>query len=262
MAHPFASHRQHKHEHDRVGHITRGYASGGAVHDDEAADRKLFGKMIRAHDKKKHRAHGGAVAQRDAQAVEGGAAKERMDRPGRARGGRAPKKSGNHVNVIVAPQGHAMGGPPMAPGLGGAGAAMMPPPPHPMPPPGGPPMGGPGLPPGMPPGGPPMGGPPGMPPPGMPPRRAGGRTYARGGGVKSGPAWESSLRAGTQVQHNESGKTDQKDVGRGKPVTYATGGAIEAPKGHKGMAPKLGGGAHGGMARLQKAHRAARLGLP
>jgi hypothetical protein len=259
VAHPYASHRQTKHEHDRVGHITRDYARGGGVHGDEAEDRKLFGEMLRDHDKKKHkRARSGSVAQRDAQAVEGGAAKERMDRPGRARGGRSPKKGGHVTNVIVAPQGHAMGGPPMAPGLGGAGAAMMPPP-RPMPPPG-PPMGAPGMPPGgMPPPGMPPGG---MPPPGMPPRRAGGRTYARGGGVKSGPAFESSIRAGTQVQHNESGKTDQKDVGRGKPVTYATGGPVEAPRGKKGMAPKFHGGAHGGLARLQKASRAAKMGLP
>src|ERR1700686_935422 len=165
MAHPYASHRQTKHERDRVGHITRGYASGGAV----------IGKPKRARGGMVEQRR--ATAERDAQAVEGGAAKERMDRPGRARGGRA-KHKGNNVNVIVAPQGHAAGGPPMMPppGLGGAGAAMMPPPRPPMMPPPGPP--------GMPPGGPPMGGPPGMAgPPGMPPRKAGGRTYARGGGV-------------------------------------------------------------------------------
>ena len=55
--------------------------------------------------------------------------------------------------------------------------------------------------------------------PGLGPRRNGGRaTYARGGSVKSGPAYEEGLRAGTQVQHSP-GKNDLKDIGRGKPIT-------------------------------------------
>ena len=91
-----------------------------------------------------------------------------------------------------------------------------------------------------------------MPPPGI--RRSGGRTYARGGGIKDGPAWKEGRAAGTQVQHNESGKTDQADVNRGPVITRATGGPVEHPmKG--GMAPKFPGGAGGGEARLAKAKR-------
>lgn len=181
MAHPHANIRQSKVEHSRVGHITRSYASGGGV-----APGQSNAKVVRK-----------ALAQRDAQAVEGGTAKERLDRPGRARGGRAPKSKGNNVNVIIAPQGGQQAAPPMPPpGLAGPVAG----PPSPMPP----------RPPMMPPpgaGGPPMI--PGGPPPGMmPPRRSGGRTYATGGAVKSGPAWEEGKRLGTQVQNNPSGKND------------------------------------------------------
>lgn len=226
MAHPFASHRQHDVERSRVGHIAKGYATGGGV---GAASESNAGVRKKA------------VKQRDAQAVEGGSAKERMDRPGRARGGRAPKHKGNNVNVIVAPQGGAHA--PMAPGMAppgvAAGPAPMPPPaamaPRPpmMPPPGAgaPPMGGAG----------PM-------PPGMPPRRSGGRAYAKGGAV-----FEQGKRNSTPVQNNPSGKNDQKDVGRGRVVTFKTGGAVEAsPK----MGPKFDGGAGGGTARIQKEERA------
>lgn len=90
-----------------------------------------------------------------------------------------------------------------------------------------------------------------MPPPGM--RSTGGRAYAKGGRVKSGPAWEEGKREGTKVSHSP-GKNDLKDIGRGKPITYASGGPVEAPK--NGMGPKLGGGGRGGLARLQKAARA------
>lgn len=82
----------------------------------------------------------------------------------RANGGRAKKKGGTNVNVIVAPQGGAT--PPMPPPV-----IAGPPPAMPMPPK--PPMGAPGLPPG---GGPIMPPPPGLPPPGMvAPRARGGR---------------------------------------------------------------------------------------
>jgi hypothetical protein len=227
MAHPFASHRQNDVERSRVAHVTKGYATGGGVGAAPESNPAVRKK---------------AVKQRDAQAVEGGSAKERMDRPGRARGGRAPKHKGNNVNVIVAPQGGAHA--PMAPGMpppgvaGGPGpmpplAAMAPRPPM-LPPPGA--------------GGPPMGGPGPMPPPGMPPRSAGGRTYASGGAV-----FEQGKRNGTQVQNNPSGKNDQKNVGRGKVVTFKTGGAVEASA---KMGPKFGGGAGGGTARIQKEERA------
>lgn len=86
------------------------------------------------------------------------------------------------------------------------------------------------------------------PPPGM--RKSGGRAYASGGSVKPGPTWKEGLKNGTQVQHSD-GKSDGKNIGRPKPITYATGGPVEHPvKG--GMAPKLAGGAGGGEARLEK----------
>ena len=86
-------------------------------------------------------------------------------------------------------------------------------------------------------------------PPGMPPRANGGRAYASGGAV-----FEAGRHAGTQVQHSP-GKNDGKDIGRGRVVTYKTGGAINASaKG--GMGPKFGGGARGGTARLEKEARA------
>lgn len=226
MAHPFAAHRQHDVERSRVAHITKGYASGGGVLPESNAK---IGKK--------------AVKQRDAQAVEGGSAKERMDRPGRARGGRSPKHKGNNVNVIVAPQGGAH--PMMPPGAPPPGVAAGPPPMPPRPmmaPPGAPPPGA------MP--------PPGMAPPGMPPRSAGGRAYAKGGAVTTGPAWKEGLKSGTQVQNTPSGKNDQSSVGRKRVVTYATGGRITSENGP--MGPKFDGGAGGGRARIQKEERADR----
>lgn len=133
--------------------------------------------------------------------VEGKAAKRRADRPHRAAGGAVGKAT--TVNVVVNAK------PEEKPEM------MMPPPPPPMPPPG-PPPGPPMPPPGM--GGPPMGG--------MPMRKAGGR-------VKSGPAWATGLKNGTQVSH-DIGKVDTDDMKRPgmKPgkrtevVTYATGGKV------------------------------------
>lgn len=220
MAHPHHEHRQHKKEHSRVAHITKGYASGGTVHDSPSKPGEL---------KKVYKV-------RDSQAVEGGSVKERLDRPGRAmraKGGRVGKHKGTNVNVIVAPQGG--GHPNLAPPAVAAGAPMAPPP---MAPPPRPPMV-------APPGGPPMVG--GAPPPGMPPRRAGGRAYAKGGAVKSGPAWNEGLKAGTPVQSNPSGKNDQSSVSRGRVVTFRTGGAVHLP-----------GGAGGGEARLAKERLAKR----
>lgn len=294
MSHPYNEHRQHDVERSRVGKITKGYASGGGVLPE--SNPKLSKQSIK---------------QRDAQAVEGGSAKERMDRPGRkrggrikraaggvtdtgnrgvadltsntdaaqqarenaasrtsqsvlklrrannpmaglgdevegrARGGRAPKHKGNNVNVIIAPQGGAH--PMMPPGAPPPGVAAGPPPmpPRPM---AGPPPGA------MPPPG--MAGPGGPMPPGMPPRSAGGRAYATGGAVKPGPAWKGGLKSGTQMQNTPSGKNDMKDVGRGKPMTYATGGRITSENGP--MGPKFDGGAGGGKARIQKEERAER----
>lgn len=251
MAHQFSAHRQNKVEHDRVGRITRGYAKGGAVkHSDEAEDRKLFKKMYKEEEDKEGK-------------VEGRAAGGRLDRVSRRRAGRMKHKGKNsktNVNVIVAPQHPPTGSPPMAGPIAAAPHPPMPVTPPPGvggPPPGAGPMAGPpGLPPGLPPH--PMmpppgaGGPPGM----MPPRRHGGRSYAKGGAVKTGPAYEEGIRNGTQVTHAPN-KMDGKDIGRGKPITYKRGGAVEHPV-HGGMGPDLGAGARGGMGRLKKAARAAK----
>lgn len=241
MTHPHAEHRAHKVEKRRVGHILKGYASGGAVaHDDEAADKKTIRGMVR----------------KSALRMDGGGVKHRADR--RARGGRSHKK-GTNVTVVVAPQGGGNAGAPMPrPPM-----AAPPVPPRPMPPPATGPM-----PPGaIPPGGmPPGGGPSGMP------------MRAKGGRIKSGPAWEEGKRSGTQVQ-NTPGKNDTKDIGRGKPITYAAGGdvkpgarlvqfyaggsvpkraaggKVESPQG-VAKATKLRGGSGGARARLVKERRA------
>lgn len=235
--HPFAAHRAHKVERERIGHITKGYASGGAVHDDEKEDRKLVSKMLKDHDK------------RDGHKIEGRAAGGRIDRaPRRAKGGRV-KSKGTNVNVIVAPQQHpGMGA---APGAGAPAPAAIPPHPPPMP------MAGPlGAPP------PGLGGPPGMPPgapPMMPPRKRGGR-------VTHGPAWKEGRHAGTQPQNNPSGKNEKPSDFHDKPpllTRKATGGAVEVPRHDrirlsggdfsegKPHGPKFTGG-NSGVGRLQK----------
>ena len=273
MAHPFHEHKQHKVERSRVAKMTKGYASGGAVHSDEAADVKL----IKAKVKK------------TALKMDGGKPKHRADK--RARGGKV-KHKGTTVNIINSPGQHP-GMPPMPPpALAGAMPPRPPMAPPPMPPGGAPPM--------PPPGAMPLGGampprPGMMPPPGMPMR-------ARGGRIKDGPAWKEGLNAGTPVSHRD-GKSDSKDIGRGKVVTFKTGGGVvktfragggvgqtsgsagpgvpytptykrtkeplasdvaramggraEAPKGVE-AASRLPGGAGGGEARLAKEHRAER----
>ncbi len=236
MAHPHNAHRQHKVEHSRVAHITKGYAAGGAVHSDEAEDRTMVKGMVKKsalkaeggkpkhRADKPHRARGGKVkradggtagkreynAQADEQASPSSdyAMRQMM---GRARGGRTKKGGKTVVNVINA-GGHQNPTPMAGPMAGG--------PPPPMPP--GPPM--PPRPMPGPPPGPMPGGPPGM-PPGMPPRKAGGRAYAKGGRVADGPAYQEGRRNGTQITHSP-GKNDQAGLNRGKPITYKTGGVV------------------------------------
>lgn len=247
MAHPMNEHRDHLVQERRVGHITKGYASGGRVHSDEAEDKAMVKHMVKPGALK---AHGGKV-------------KHRADRPHRAHGGKVGKGKGTNVNVIIAPQ----GGPAMPPpGLGGLPPGVPPRPPMPAPGPAGPPMAGPG----------PMG-------PPMPPHASGGRAYATGGAVKDGPAWKEGLREGTQVQHTD-GKKDGKDIGRRRVVTFMAGGAVEHKKGGMGptgagsghgkhlaarkgnpiysndgpMGPHLDGGSGGGVAKKEMAHRAAK----
>jgi len=270
MSHPHNEHRDHKVQERRVGHITGGhgsggrcYATGGAVHGDEAEDKAMVKRMVKSSSLKadghkgKHRQDrpkrkAGGVADTgnrgvadlvsDSQAAQEAreAAAHRTSKAVlRAKGGRVHKGKGHtSVNVIVAPQGGHAGLGPMP------GAAVPPvPPPRalapPMPPPGGAP-----------------GGPPGMPPP--MPHHSGGAAYASGGAVKSGPTWKEGLRNGTQVQHRD-GKDDGKDIGRGKVITYKTGGAVFS-NGKPGaqMAPHLPSGSGGGEARLFKERRAAK----
>ena len=191
MAHPFEEHKNHKVAKQRVGHILKGYAHGGAVVHQE-------------------RASGGAVAARsEALRAEGKSAPHRVDR---AKGGRV---KGTTVNVMVAPQ-------------GGGGEAKPVPVPVPAggPPPGMPPPGlGAGPPPGpVVPARPPIiapgaGGPPGGMPPGMPMRAKGGRV---------GAAWKEGVRNGTQVQHSD-GKNDGGLIDHHRAMlTRKRGGGVES----------------------------------
>ena len=166
MAHPHNEHRQHKVErsrvHDLVG-VSEGvkhYAKGGAVHGDEAEDKKLLKKSVK---KSCMRADGGKVVARADKA------------PRRARGGHVKKGGGKtNVNVIVAPHHGGMPGGMMPPGPAMAGAPPMPPKPPMAPPAPGPAMGAPPMP------------PPGM--GGMPPRKRGGRVNKMFGDADMAPA--------------------------------------------------------------------------
>ena len=143
--HPYAKHHSDKVSKRRVGHVMK---SGGHVHSDAAADKKLFKHLIAEHDRKKEAA------------MPHGKSAHRLDKY--ARGGRAKHKPHTNINIVNVPHGAS------TPSVGTLPGA-----PPPSLPPGGP-MGGVGLPP------PPMGGP-GMGPPGMPPRPPG---MKRGGRAK------------------------------------------------------------------------------
>lgn len=231
MAHPYAAHRQTAKEHSRVGHITKRYASGGAVNMTE--DDKKVRKMSASQEREVN--------------PEGGVSPRRADRPKRAGGGKVKGKHNAKTIVNVITGGHPAGGAVPAP-------PMAPPPPMGIagPPPGGPPMGM--KPPMMPPPGP--GGPPPMP------------MRAKGGRVNQGSkVFEQSKRAGTQVTH-DTGKSDLADMNRKRVVTFNTGGGVKSfmaggrveASDKVSPASKLPGGGGGGEARLAKAHRAARKG--
>jgi hypothetical protein len=207
MAHPFNKFRQSSVERSRVGALTQGYKSGGAVKKgDHNSDHKLIKKMVG----------------KDLGDIGGIKAAFRHDRPRRASGGKVGKKATTVVNVIT------------------SGAQTPPPPPPMMPPPGAmaPPPGPPMLPPGPPPGamGPPPGG--GGPPPGLPPR-PGMPMRARGGGVNSGTAvFNASEKAGTKVSHRP-GKSDLDDMNRKRVVTFATGGGVVSFRAGGGAVKKV-----------------------
>jgi hypothetical protein len=189
MSHPMNHARQHHVEKSRVSHLTKGYKSGGAVRHSEAEDKKPGKKKAKA----------------DLHA-DGEKSKHRADRPHRAKGGKVKGKSNAKTVVNVITGGHPAGGavPPMpVPPPPGIGGAAMPPPmaaKPPMPPMGPPPGAG-----GLPPGGPPP----------MPMR-------AKGGAVKS-----IGMDVGTKVQH-QRGKGDLEQLGRGKQVTFKSGGRVRS----------------------------------
>lgn len=210
--HPYESHKMlHKH---RLGKITKGYAHGGHVHSDEAADKALIKKTVK----------------KEALKVDGKKPHHRADKY--ARGGRT-KGGKTHINVNVMPQNPMQPSrvpvpvPVQTPPAPPAGMAPGAPPPGAMPPGGMPPR--PGM---MPPGGMPM-----------PMRKSGGR-------IKDGPTWKEGLRNGTKVQATP-GKDHSDNLKKPYPVTRATGG--RANFGEKMKAPKQPKhGAAGGLGRLEK----------
>lgn len=144
---------------------------------DAAADSARVRKAFSEHDKQLHGgAHTKLTGLKDGGCADGSPAAARLDRPGRARGGKMPKHKGTNVNVIVASGGKDKEPMPVPVPMAGPPHPPMPPPPGAVPMAGGPPppgMGGPPMPPpgaGMP--------PPGMMRPGMPMRADGGKTVA------------------------------------------------------------------------------------
>lgn len=191
MAHSTHNSMKMQGKRDHVAKI-RHHATSG--HSDAAADKKMISEAVHKHERHLH--PGSELTPFDT-----GKAKSRLDRPGRAAGGRTgeskSKKSGSskpksggksgapNINIIVAPGGGGAGKPPIgpSPGVGGPPPIMPKPPMGPppgagaMPPPGGPP--GAGAPP-MPPPRPPMGS------PGMPRKNGGRATVNMDAGAASG----------------------------------------------------------------------------
>lgn len=208
---PFmAAHRNDKVESERVKTITKGYAAGGAVVNPKVGSRDRLPVSNVAGTKA-------------AGMIGGGKAKQRLDRPAFAAGGKVkPKKASGgktDVTVIVAPSSPAAGSNPAVPT-----------PPPPMPPPAMPPGPIPHPPPPMLPPPPGAGPPGGMPPSGMPIRAAGGRIKGEG----------------TKVSHTP-GKNDL-DMIKSKPALMVRkdGGRTN----HK--YPKFDAGAGSGEGRIEK----------
>lgn len=160
----------------KADHSSRIASRRGESPSDAAADKAMITRAFAQHDKQLHGGKPTRLHLKDGGSAEGSANGSRLDRPGRARGGKMSKGKGNHVNVIVASGGGQDRPVPVpVPAAGPPHPPMMPPPGAGAPPmgPGGPPMG-------MPPG---AGGPPMMPPRppmagGMPMRADGGKTVA------------------------------------------------------------------------------------
>lgn len=275
-------HRAHKVEKERVKHLCHGgYASGGRVDvgekqykrslGEDAAPVAELGKPPKRRSDRPMRAKGGRV-----------------------KGGKG--KGHTNVNVIVAPSGGpqaGLGPKPIMPPPGLAPPPPMPPPmaakpPMPMPPPG-------AAPPGMPPmrakGGrvphdvkePPrkvakvgkiesakhksegtdtLAGP--TTDQALTKRMAAknairGGQYAKGGKVNAGANETGKTGVGFRLPVQHSGnKDDTQNIGRKKPMTYATGGPIYSDgMAGEDMGPKLPAGSRSGLARIAKAHRMA-----
>jgi hypothetical protein len=300
MAHPYSQHRQTKVEHERVRHIAKGYARGGAVEpemeeDDEPGSKsgdtrdesgrkhmrrggkpkmKLEGKAAKHHMGKrkrggpiKKRAEGGSADDFDPE-IEKDFAKDIADNSmrGRAKGGKV-YKGGEKTAPMEdddMPQ-RADGG-----RVGRKKASqtivnvMMGPDKQPTPPQQVPvPVKVPVPVPqaGPPPGAIPPGMPQGAPPPGvMPPPGMIGR--AKGGKVTKGTAtYEDSLKNGTQVSHSP-GKNDIADLGIKTPVipTKKFARGGALYSEDKPMGPKMEAGAVTGDGRLEKTALQKRVG--
>ena len=183
------------------------HAHGGKAHPDEAEDKKLMHKVLKAkafkaeggaahpHDCRCHKCWGGKAEKNKGGGVFKGEGypfkvpgEVKSGRSAHAHGGKAGGKGKMNVNIIIASGHHdkgAMGGQPMpnapvSPRTPPVGAGA------PMPPPGMMPPGG---------GAPGAGGPP-MPPPGMMPRKSGGRTtYPIDSGAGGGEARLEKIKA-------------------------------------------------------------------
>ena len=93
--HPYSQHKEVHAGRKRAHSMASGHKRGGKVHGDEKEDRKLFGKMLKEHEKGEIKAVGKAS---------GG----RLDKY--ARGGHVKHKPHTKINILVAPHGGNSGG--------------------------------------------------------------------------------------------------------------------------------------------------------